>query len=363
MKSDAKVTKIFKPSNNTYLKIASSLEFTVRESKDTTKKSKDFNTINYQSRPLSVQNDIKKFSSVNFGHLKFYGVENTSSAGHYRNKIRIILSVPKPCNARAENWPPSSFFGMYTGHFGSSCSSFLKENLHKYIFEDTNFPVRPKQAIINGFNRADAEYMKQANDNCDISGSFAVVVMIIGNKCYIANTGNDKAILSYDNKASYKKVTQDHDISNIQEKVRIESIGGTTYQDFIIDVKGNKVETGPFKVFPTKTNFTRSFGDMDKKSAKYGGYPGIIICEPYVKSFKIKDSYDFILLCSENIFEISNNNIIHYIWTQINKGKVGIDEYNVFNGLEAFTSKAQKHSIVLIGLKNLTETKENKNAI
>jgi len=30
----------------------------------------------------------------------------------------------------SENWPKSSFFGVYDGHGGSACADFLRDNLH-----------------------------------------------------------------------------------------------------------------------------------------------------------------------------------------------------------------------------------------
>ena len=68
---------------------------------------------------------------------------------------------------------------------------------------------------------------------------------------------------------------------------------------------------GPHRVFPGRlsVNFldkltenndvfqvSRTFGDIEAKLPKYGGNPNAVIATPEIRSFKIKDSHDFIIL-------------------------------------------------------------------
>lgn len=40
----------------------------------------------------------------------------------------------------------------------------------------------------------------------------------------------------------------------------------------------------------------RTFGDIDAKITKRGGNPNVVIATPEIKSFKITDDHDFIVL-------------------------------------------------------------------
>ena len=68
---------------------------------------------------------------------------------------------------------------------------------------------------------------------------------------------------------------------------------------------------GPFRVFPGRLSVSRTFGDVEAKRVKYGGNPKVVISIPEVKSFKIEDTYDFIILGCDGIFDkISNAEVL-----------------------------------------------------
>jgi protein phosphatase 2C family protein 2/3 len=41
------------------------------------------------------------------------------------------MNITKP-NFKGR-WPKCSYFGVFDGHGGDSCSNFLKDNMHKYV--------------------------------------------------------------------------------------------------------------------------------------------------------------------------------------------------------------------------------------
>jgi protein phosphatase 2C family protein 2/3 len=48
---------------------------------------------------------------------------------------------------------------------------------------------------------------------------------------------------------------------------------------------------------------TRTFGDIEAKLPIFEGNPNVVIATPEIKSFKIQDSHDFIILGSNKIFK------------------------------------------------------------
>ena len=128
------------------------------------------------------------------------------------DKIVTIINPTWPEGIPPEIWPQINYFGLFDGHGGDKWSEFLKSNLHTFIFTDPNFLQNPKKAIINGFEKAENEYLNliktsitfdqnekssKPNNRSIRSGSCAVIAIWIDNKWYIANVGDSRALLSF----------------------------------------------------------------------------------------------------------------------------------------------------------------------
>lgn len=60
---------------------------------------------------------------------------------------------------------------------------------------------------------------------------------------------------------------------------------------------------------------SRTFGDIEAKIPKYEGNPKVVIAEPDVTAFKIRNNYDFIVIGCDGIFDkLSNKDAIHLSW-------------------------------------------------
>ncbi len=150
------------------------------------------------------------------------------------DRVAIILNINKPEHRQRENWPKCSFFGVYDGHGGSACAEFLRDCLHHYVIREESFPWNPKEAIVNGFRKAEEKFIEQAqgvdeNGNktvIDKSGSCAIVILIVADTCYVANVGDSRAVLSMNAGLNVYPLSKDHKPSEQDEYQRIIKAGG-----------------------------------------------------------------------------------------------------------------------------------------
>ncbi|OMJ81725.1 hypothetical protein SteCoe_17777 [Stentor coeruleus] len=294
------------------------------------------------------------------GVLKTYAVNSYKGRKHNEDRVRILINIPRPASISEEEWPPSSFFGLFDGHSGKTCAVFLKQKLYDYIFKNPAFPCRIKDALLNGFALADKEFLSYAKERADMSGSCAIVTMIVGDRCFVANTGNSRAFISLLGGKVISWITCEHKPGDTAEYNRIIKAGGSVYNNYIINEKGESVSLGPHLVSPGKLKISRSFGDIDAKDRELGGNPNVIIVDPDIKTFKIKPEQDFIFLGTGSLFEVfTARELCDIIFRNLQKqigegiGKAllsGIDD--IF--AEAYNRSCDDNiTIVIIGLKGL----------
>ncbi|OMJ77456.1 hypothetical protein SteCoe_22932 [Stentor coeruleus] len=308
--------------------------------------------------------DTMRISTSRCGIIYGYAADSHSGLAHYRKSdcMNTITNLPCPKTISESIWPKSSFFAIYDGHGGKACANFLKEQLHNFILQDQDFPYKAKKAIINSFKRADDKFLTESEENGEMSGSCALVVMFIGNKCIIANTGDSRCVISCMKGTKVKMVTSIHKPSENEEHARIINNGGTLSHDYILTKTGEAVMHGPARVNPGKLLVSRAFGDLDAKCPRIGGNPKVVIVEPDIKSFKITQDFDFLLLGTDSFFEfISNREAVDLIWASFNELK-GEDFGVQLNGamedlMNDLNRRRQKKNAncMIIAFKNLRE--------
>ena len=125
-----------------------------------------------QNEDTSSQgNPLKNFETAKFAS-KVHGLITSYSAnthqGIQRNynedRVSIILNMTKPASRKdLPSWPKSSYFAIYDGHGGHTCSDFLKDQLHLIIINQESFPRDPAQALTTGCLEAEKIFMTQAD--------------------------------------------------------------------------------------------------------------------------------------------------------------------------------------------------------
>lgn len=114
--------------------------------------------------------------------------------------MAIALNILHSIDRLATMYPECSFFGIYDGHAGSECADFLRNNLHLLLINELAKSQNPEDALKNAISTAEQTYLKNCqtknNELIRVSGSCAVILLIYGDICYIANVGDSRAILS-----------------------------------------------------------------------------------------------------------------------------------------------------------------------
>jgi len=235
------------------------------------------------------------------------GYAYNSNKGNIRNYNEDTICVKK-INSKIEQI--FYFFGIFDGHGGKGCASFLQENLYKYI---QNFSSESlEKAIYQSENDFLSNYAVDINNNLkDTSGSCGVMAMIKNNKLIIANIGDSRIVLFKNGKLFFE--TEDHKPNSEKEKERIKNSGGQIYQSQSLIPIYQKINL-PWRVLPGRLSVSRTFGDIQAKTEKFGGKSGVIIPVPDMTEFDLDESFDFMVIGCDGIFDVISNEQIFDIW-------------------------------------------------
>ncbi|CDW85415.1 protein phosphatase 2c containing protein [Stylonychia lemnae] len=205
-------------------------------------------------------------------------------------------------------WPQIQIFGIYDGHGGVQCADYLKENLHNKIVRNSKFQTDIIQAIQEGAEECDREFLNKVNDDfqrtIQISNLPREQVQVNRAGSIIANGGKIyQSSTVFQNGQPTTQIKQD-----IIETLTIQS-----------EKEKNNPYVGPYRVFPGKLSVTRTFGDIEAKFAEFGGKEGIVVSEPDITEIKNGgDEVDFILIGSDGVFDkLTNEEISDICWAQI----------------------------------------------
>jgi serine/threonine protein phosphatase PrpC len=254
---------------------------------------------NFEMSIISTDNDINEKDIIK-------GYAYNSSMGNVRDYNEDTITATKIALNNNNEDDYFYFFGVYDGHGGKGCSFYLKENLHKNV----------KEFSVNGIKLAieqteeDFKKNEALNENEEIkdsSGSCAIILMIKGNKSIIANVGDSRLVIFKNGAVSFQ--TEDHKPGTEKEKKRIELAGGKIYQTpslFPLFQNGKEIEI-PWRVLPGRLSVSRTFGDIEAKSAKFGGMQNVVVALPDITEIELNDEYNFIVIGCDGIFDVLSN--------------------------------------------------------
>ena len=282
-----------------------------------------------------------------------YAVNTTNGIirNYNEDRVSVVVNIKPKKGYDINSWPRLSYFSIFDGHGGSSCSDFLKNNLHRYIFQSKYFPLDIPKAIKSGCKKAEEEFYNSKNKNK--SGSCGLVAIFCNNKVYIGNVGDCRIIVSEKYGKYIFPLSEDHKPNSKKEKKRILDNKGTVSQT--LSNKNIKNPDLPYRVYPGGLSVSRAFGDYYAKDIRFGGNPKVLISTPDVFLYKINDMRtDFFFLGCDGIFDmLTNEDISKSIWNDI-KNYRNSNIYNNSEKCEKIVNNVIKLAIKKLSCDNLT---------
>ncbi|XP_076894495.1 putative protein phosphatase 2C 9 [Bidens hawaiensis] len=175
-------------------------------------------------------------------------------------------------------------FAIYDGHLGHSVASYLQKNLFDNILKEGEFWKDPKRSISKAYERTDQSILSH-NPDIGRGGSTAVTAILInGQKLWVANVGDSRAVLSRKGQAIQMSV--DHEPN--KERSSVENKGG-----FVSNMPGDVARVnGQLAV-------SRAFGDRNLKIH--------IRSDPDIKQAKVDANTEILILASDGLWKVMTN--------------------------------------------------------
>ena len=105
-----------------------------------------------------------------------------------------------------------TYYAVFDGHGGSTCAEYCSQHLHEELkaqledvlngiefSDDLNRTI--EQCLKRAFKITDDNYEKLYAKEAKQCGSTAVIALFVGNKLFVANVGDARAIMSRSGKA------------------------------------------------------------------------------------------------------------------------------------------------------------------
>lgn len=180
-----------------------------------------------------------------------------------------------------------AFFGVYDGHGGKEVADSCAMALHKTFLFLLERNMNPDAAFKRAYQIIDNDVKKHGIRG----GCTAVTVFIQGNKLFVANAGDARAVLCRNGKAL--RLSHDHKPDDAEEKARIEKAGGKV--DFKSDA-WRVIDINPMHNIST----ARALGDWEIDNKQRD----IISGTPEVKEYELTKDDNFIILACDGVWDV-----------------------------------------------------------
>ncbi|KAM5573895.1 putative protein phosphatase 2C 27 [Rosa sericea] len=181
---------------------------------------------------------------------------------------------------------PGAFYGVFDGHGGTDAASFIRNNILRFIVEDSHFPTCLERAIKSAYVKADHAFADASS--LDISsGTTALTALISGRTLIIANAGDCRAVMGKRGRAI--EMSNDHKPNCASERLRIEKLGGVIYDGYL---------SGQLSV-------ARALGDWHMKGPKGSACP--LSAEPELLETCLTEEDEFLIMGCDGLWDVMSS--------------------------------------------------------
>lgn len=201
----------------------------------------------------------------------------------------VMMEDRNVTKAKLEGRENLSYFAVFDGHGGPTCSNYCANHLLDCVLNVEGFDANMPTAIERGFLQFD-DYLRKLDDLKETSGTTALCVFISEDKYFVANCGDSRAVLWRNNARVF--ATQDHKPNLISEKLRINAAGGI-------------VQNGRISWGHRSLGVSRALGDFElKKQSDKDQLHQILSSQPDVYVQQKDDNDEFMILASDGVWDV-----------------------------------------------------------
>lgn len=185
-------------------------------------------------------------------------------------------------------------FGIFDGHRGAAAAEFSSRAVPA-VLQTLGFTGSPANALVEAFLRTDTAFRKELasyrkSNRCIQKdwhpGCTAIAAIVSGNKLFVANSGDCRAILC--RAGNPIALSKDHVASCLQERERVIRQGGQVHW---------QVDT--WRVGLPALQVTRSIGDDDLKPA--------VTAEPEITESTLLAEDEFLVMASDGLWDVMSS--------------------------------------------------------
>jgi len=240
------------------------------------------------------------------------GATVDKAAGKDKVEDYVVEKLEVPVSVLGET-ATCVFYGVFDGHGGHNCAEHIANNLAKNFLarlrdraKGVDDEVALRTAILAGFKQTDHNFLQQARNTDDSSGSTACTMTVFGPdeqmrlRLFMANCGDSRAVLCLAG-GTAKRLTEDHKPNMPKERKRIEANEGA-----VAEIAGIWRAVLPAKKRLSSKivglSVSRAFGDKDFK------HPDIISAEPEITVHEVDwDGDEFVILATDGIWDVMSD--------------------------------------------------------
>lgn len=176
-------------------------------------------------------------------------------------------------------------YGVFDGHAGFHCAEYCQDHLLSVLLSDEAFVEQPVIAMNRSFHKVHENFAKFSSTNNFNDGCTANIAMIHGNRIFVGNAGDSRAIVVQT--GGYAHVMSiDHKPERLDEQERIRKLGGEVLY------YGRWRVQGVLAV-------SRSIGDCNLNP--------YVTCEPEILEKKIEEEDEYLVLASDGLWDVMSN--------------------------------------------------------